>query len=53
MAEDKEEEFFDLIATTRTSVLASDLDTAKGWFAQELATNRHIDFDIEEDFRHE
>lgn len=47
MGEDKEEEFY-LEATTTMSVMASDLDTAKGWFAQELATNRHIDFNIEE-----
>lgn len=45
--QNKEKEFH-LEATTRMSVMATDLDTAKGWFAEELATNRHIDFDIEE-----
>jgi len=43
-----EEQEFHLEATTRTSVMATDLDSAKEWFEQELATNRHIDFDIEE-----
>jgi hypothetical protein len=42
------EEEFHLEATTTMSVMATDLVSAKEWFAQELATNNHIEFDIEE-----
>jgi len=45
---EEEEQGFTFTASVTMEVMDTDVESAKAWFENYLATERHIEFDIEE-----